>query len=934
MNFQQLVLLLPCHSLEDFPTHFQGRQADGLLAAWTALWHPRLVAHTGGMLAWNRADDPPPSLPSRLVVIPEVSEVELPAGYANRIAQEGAVVLQNLHDRPSLAAAALEHLDDVSTPAVSTPLDGALIEDFYALGFCYLQVELLTRQMRYASNVDELHFQNELVAAAKAAVEGHHELARQGLGRCFDLLLEARDHFYPVDAFLIDLTLVAETTLGESLRASLAAEGPKNLLISGELVETMAQREPATLTALREALQASQASLVGGEYAEEELSLSTSEAMLRQLQRGSEVCERHLGKPVRVFGRRRYGLSPMLPQILQKLGYKGALHVSFDGGAMPHAEQAKTRWEGCDGSAIDALARMPLDASDPTTFLGYARSMGESMDRDHVATLLLAHWPGTESIWYRDLVRTFAYGPILGKRITLDDYFDTTDTPYLLSRFDADQYRPVYLGRAVASGESDPLSRPARDLAEQTRAMNAGAAKLLAAVVGTAPSSTEAKPDNAPPSEVNRSVAQAICGPSNGANGPRGALVLNTYSHASRRLVELQSGAALPAVSDAVRHVGRAGDVVQALVDTPGMGFTWIGPAAGEADTSAPAVPLAEENVLRNEYFEITIHPTTGAVQNVRDYKRRGNQFSQRLALRHATATRRSPSDAQAEYSVMAADSVEVTASTPVVGEITSRGRLLDRHGNVLADFQQRTRVLRGSRIAQLDIRIDPKAPPSGDPWRTHYVARFAWPDETAELYRSVSMTTHETTARRIESPHFVEVRSGGHRMTILPGGLPLHRRSGPRELDTLLITAGETSREFSLAFALDLTHSLPSALEMIWPGGAPVEELPQPASGKGGWFFHVSAKNVVVTHWAPWEEDGRLVGFRARLLETEGRAGRVAFRAPRGLASARQTDFIGQTLLDLAVSGDKISVDLGQYEWAEIEARWQTSGDPASPQP
>ena len=35
---QELIILLPCHSLEDFPLHHEGEDAEGLLASWTALW--------------------------------------------------------------------------------------------------------------------------------------------------------------------------------------------------------------------------------------------------------------------------------------------------------------------------------------------------------------------------------------------------------------------------------------------------------------------------------------------------------------------------------------------------------------------------------------------------------------------------------------------------------------------------------------------------------------------------------------------------------------------------------------------------------------------------------------------------------------------------------------------------------------------------------
>ena len=55
MTYRELIVLLPCHSLEDFPTYHEGDDAHSLLASWSALWHPSLIAAAGQAPAWVRA---------------------------------------------------------------------------------------------------------------------------------------------------------------------------------------------------------------------------------------------------------------------------------------------------------------------------------------------------------------------------------------------------------------------------------------------------------------------------------------------------------------------------------------------------------------------------------------------------------------------------------------------------------------------------------------------------------------------------------------------------------------------------------------------------------------------------------------------------------------------------------------------------------------
>ena len=179
--------------------------------------------------------------------------------------------------------------------AIGPAVDPDLAADFLALGYCHLQVELLTRKLRYMSNLDEAALQTAALAAADEALHGDAAAARRHLQSAFDRLHEAREYFYPVEARLLDLTLVAPTTLGASLRAELAGALPRNLLVSGEVIEEMARREPETLDALKQALAAGTAALIGGEYAEVPLPLLGPEAIRLDLRRGLAAYAEHLG---------------------------------------------------------------------------------------------------------------------------------------------------------------------------------------------------------------------------------------------------------------------------------------------------------------------------------------------------------------------------------------------------------------------------------------------------------------------------------------------------------------------------------------------------------------------------------------------------------------------------------------------------------------
>ena len=417
----------------------------------------------------------PPEASDFLAIVPGCCEPRLPPHWAAESEAAGARVLCGLANRDAMLEAALEVVAELPSPAcgrgagdegghAGPPTQEAatpLVPDFLALGYCHLLVELIISRARYSSNLDEGGLRSAALAAAAAALVGDAESARRELQAAFDRLHETREYHYAVEPRLLDMTLLAQTTMGQSLRDELATREPRSLLVSGEVVERMAAAEPETLAALKKALTDDVVALVGGEFTELPLPLLGPEAILGQLCRGLAAYERHLGCRPTVFGRRPFGLIAALPQIVRRLGFTAAFHCTLDDGQFPVGSQSRIQWEGTDGTAIEALGCVPLDAAAAASFLLVAEKLAEAGKLDQTATLAFAHWPGRTSGWYDDLQRVASYSTVLGRFVTVDGYFGQSCWDSRHVAYKPDEYRSPYLRQDVAARQPDPISRRA-----------------------------------------------------------------------------------------------------------------------------------------------------------------------------------------------------------------------------------------------------------------------------------------------------------------------------------------------------------------------------------------------------------------------------------------------------------------------------------------
>ena len=972
MKLAHLAVLIPCKSLDEFSLQRSAQEAEEFLSCVCALWHPLLLHAAQEIIQFLPADEPPADPAEYLIACPGMSEPLVPPDWFQQAEQCQAVIVRH--------PASLQQAVDACLSAIEAPpaesIDQDLVWDFLALGFCHFIVEMLTRQLRYMSNLDEVSLRASALRAAGAAVEGHADVARDNLQSAFDRLRDSREYYYPVEAHLIDLTLVAPTTLGEPLRHQLAGRWPCNYLVEGGTLQQMAASDPQALAALRQAVEKGTATIVGGELEESPLPLLPPEAIRAGLLRGVRVYEQLLGARPAIYGRRRFGLTPVLPQILQLTGFSGAVHSTLDDGRFPTGNQSRIQWEGLDGTVTESLARVPIDITSADAFLRLPERLGSFMDVDYAATVVLAHWPGQFSPWYELLRRTSRYTTVTGAFTTIAEYFQRTSYSGQRNRYTADQYRSPYLVQAVASGQRDPLTRWVRYYTRRAQLEAAANLRLLALACGAPTATRDAQQsgaaqqsgsahhqeelsaavdrlllapsdkDDALDAQLAADVGQAVSafaealGRANNSQSPaqsasRGRLLINSCSFTRRLVVELPDFASPPEVAGVVRAAGRQQAGAAAVVDVPAMGFAWIAPGPEQpppAETksrgwlfrrTSPAVqepPMVEEDTLQNEFFQVRMDQQTGGIRAIVAYNTRGPRLAQQLAMRLPGGDESDPAD-DSHYSQTVCEELTVRSTGPIVAEAVSRGGLLDRKGRRLAGFEQTVRVCRGSRVIGLEIALEIDQLPGENPWRSYYAARFAWKDETANLYRSVNMVAVPTDVDRLEAPHFIEIRSGKGRTTLLAGGLPFHRRLGLRKIDTLLVVRGESARRFRLGIGIDLPHPMHEAIALLSPR-CELEDVPPPPA-QCGWLFHLDVGNVMATSWEPLVEGGRLDGFRVRLLETEGKRARLGLRAVRPLRSAQRL-LPGETPpIELTVEGDRLEVEVGPYAWVDLEARF-----------
>jgi alpha-mannosidase len=983
MERLQTIILIPSHGLEDFPTDIDAEQAGELLNAFALSWDPLFFLLTERIPQHNSAEISNEASPDHVYLAPSVSADELPSGWKKRALERDVILLEPTDDRYTWLQKIEETLASrypeqrAAVDILRKPEVQSLRRDFHALGFCFLMLELLTRKMRSYPEWDRTFIQSQVTTAAKALIAGEHENCQKIIKVCFEIFLEARERFYPVPCYLLDLCMVVPEYADEALSARLDATYPQTLLCQISALNEIATIKPDIVSQIKTRVQNKSLSIAGGDWTESDNTLLPFTTSLWQLDKGGREYKRLLGEEPRLWASRKFNLTSHVPDHLQHTAIRGAVHLAFDDGTFPLEGQSKIDWQGASDIVVPALARVPLAADLASSFLQFPEKMQEAMDHDHLAMVSYIHWPKVESPWLEDMIRIHNYYPVLGKFVTLLEFLQDTPSRGHLSVLDQKLYRTATLSQQVALKQANPISR-FETYTRQRRQFDAmESTRMISALLtrqrdydfwktarekfdqlqdafeteqlkqlqhspkhdGTATKNSTTVSYAEPVEQFAKSIcSQQVVA----AKTPvlPGFMVLNPLG--ARRVSPLFIAAtqAPAVVSDLPWQKVEGGYLT--VIDLPAYAYRWVAgrdvdEKAARARIAKSNVPLVDGNTLQTDGFQVMIHPESGSIAQIKNYGRASNRLSQQIAYKFSRektnqvqATEGSMPQTTA-YSLMVCDSIQATAQGPVMGEITSTGRLLDpSDGSKLAGFEQRVRVYRKCPFVEVELKLDPVKSTEDNPWKSYYTIRTAWNSIMAKVTGSLQQRFQEIGTERIEVTDGIHIQDENQFTTLIMPATPFHVKSHERMIDSILSVNGETQTTFKYRIVVDQKAPLAESYALHTPLMVTSTADRQPAANLNeAWFFHIGARNVLINRIFPAQpiisEITGNVGPRVvlELIETMGVDIKTTLRCFSPVASARIVDFQGNTLKTLEFNSEGIPLRVDAFRTFHVELSW-----------
>jgi alpha-mannosidase len=917
-----------------------GPAAISIFEAWRLAWHPAVLCRAGKLPRMKTSPHDPQSPESgAFYVVPGRLLDKLPTSFLTQAEDLGASVIVASDD----ASASLdEFFRRLRRNDISEPFEGRsdLVADFQALGIARLWLHACTIALGHVDVVNHDDLANETFAAADRWVEGDFGSATNHLRAAFEVLLRARERFYPVDSWLLDLVLMHRTVDLDAIRETLADESTKTLMGAADFLARLADEAPDVIDSIRAGVDAGRLDVAGGPFSEHPDHLLPLETVRTSYRQGDAVYRQHLDdRSVETLFHRHFALSPDLPHMARRLGFRFGLPMAFDGGTFPIRRESKMLWASPDGTTLEALTRVPADTDDTLLHLRFPWMLGQSMRDDHVALAVWLGWPGKPPMWLETLRKIQSYAPVFGRMITAGDFFAQTDRPFDTMTPDVDAFIDHTLENALTKDEADPVSRLTSDfeargvydalswihsLARSLDVVIPNALKVDALLANESTDVNALREAAELSRELAASIAPVIL--EDAPTGTPGSLIFNPCAVARRVPLVLDSAAPDLRLCDSVKSAQFLAEGTLVVADLPANGFAWVPHFANTDDPLTPMGQLKfdfENHEIVHPSFVVALDARTGGFKGMKRPGEPRARLGQQLAVVGASG--------EDSVVMIAEGEPDVAYGGPARLEVRTRGRVVDPadESRTVARFEQVYTAHLGRPTLELKIELSEVDDSFFSSTHAAYsargralVSRWAWRESSARMRRLTHLQAHPTTAKYPTTSEAIELSHENKRVTIVPLGLPYHQRHGERMLDTVLITGRESKRSFEIDLVLDLEFAHQAVVDRLTPAIViPVRTGP-PKTGHQGWFYHIDHRNVAMTklEYHPAGTEGRGPALVFHLHETAGRAARTRLRLMTSPGFAKQIDDRGQTILDLTVTEDAVDIDLTPWEIARIE--------------
>ena len=987
-SLQRSIFVIPSTALEELPKRMGHPLALDFLTAWTSQWDPRLLVGLGNVPEWKKIDGNSLDLEHALILCPEASRKKLDQPQRERLQLGECLVIDSeSHSRPELVARILSGLNLESDVSGGKPL---LCDDFYALGYAVLQIQILARKLRYSWNIDWIAFTEQALSAAKASMAGDETETERWLQACFDSLSQERDRYCSQQAYLLEVILLAPSTLQSALDQQLQSTHPTNLLACASLLQEIQDRNPAAWEVIRAKMSAKNLAVIGGLESDQMLVRGSVKAQWRQMRRGQKAYNA-LGMDVPgVFSRFGPGFSANAPNWLSKFGFRNVMLHAWSEGVVPDGDQAKIKWQSShEGSSVDALVSHVLDASSADSYLDLALSLAGQLDYHQVPTLILAHWPELPSQPQKDLLRLIARSPALGAFQTVDHYFATTSQPYSSTTFPSNAFKIAVHGATnqqamqhhrmmqyeqlrVRTERMQSLSYLWDQIAAQTAThdsleskqgfadkTNAILEELDAGLESEIQVGIEARIAQQREYLLKQIQATLSKGPRSTGRpdlpeSGRGYLLINPGNHPMRLFLEGLEGEVDPSSSKRIVACDARAGRTDAVVDIPPFGFVRmrLNAASGSRSASSSSSDKPSKSTwltrlagirsgivgtdwtLANEYMELQIDPKRGHLRSMYIANKRGSRLSGMPSLVEGG------SDAKRKWNdtdclTLSNIQLRIVRDTPLVGSIEMTGEAKLSTGQTVV-LKTRYTLWKGARSVEVVVESE-----NLDSQSVSCVWRTAWLNEGATLAAWQHGAKGKLQGPLQATVELIEIDDAEHRIYIASKGLSFHRRSDSRFLisDVPIGPDGNVKGHFSIG--IDWPRPYESAMDFCdVPWIVEDSAMGSSAVDEGAWLAQCSLPSVHMSFVDPapaidasecQEQKASLLAGKVGdacilLCETQAKSGSARLSFFRDVAEAWRVDSQGREFESLTVIDGQISIHVKSNEQSRILMRWKQS--------